>query len=217
MTVHSDASATPTGASLELMQVRQLNLLEGMPLTTEDLPGLEPQGSDGVVALVSRRPADPKALLLRNRSKQTWVVTDQGGERTVNPGQSAELSARCQINFGQAKGTLDLGQGRQLDGVRERALASGAVRAHVIDAREDFARDVVLPALQAGVMSAAQRPVSAHHLPSGPGPKPWIMLPCSGQVNRPRPRRLISVSETSADLGSMAPPGGSGGGGGGGE
>jgi argininosuccinate synthase len=31
--------------------------------------------------------------------------------------------------------TLDLGQGEELTNVRERALALGAVRAHVIDAR----------------------------------------------------------------------------------
>jgi Ca-activated chloride channel family protein len=110
LTVRSDANATPTGASLQLLQVRQVSLLEGMPLTTEDIPGLEPQGSDGVVALVSRRPSDPKVLLLRNRSKQPWIIADGGGERTVTPGMSVELSARCQINFGQVKGTLDFSQ-----------------------------------------------------------------------------------------------------------
>ena len=49
--------------------------------------------------------------------------------------------------------TLDLGQSPGLDDVRERALAAGAVRAHVLDAREEFARDFVLPALQAGAMA----------------------------------------------------------------
>ncbi len=44
--------------------------------------------------------------------------------------------------------TLDLGQGADLEEVRDRALASGAVRAHVLDVREEFARDYVLPALQ---------------------------------------------------------------------
>lgn len=111
LTVRSDASAMPTGATLQLFQVRQVSLFEGMPLTSEDVPGLEPQGADGVVALVSRRPSDPKMLLLRNRSKQTWVVKDGSGERTVAPGMSVELSSRCQINFGQVKGTLDFSQG----------------------------------------------------------------------------------------------------------
>jgi argininosuccinate synthase len=44
--------------------------------------------------------------------------------------------------------TLDVGQGREVEPVRARALACGAVRAHVIDAREAFARDCVLPWLQ---------------------------------------------------------------------
>jgi len=48
--------------------------------------------------------------------------------------------------------TLDLGQGLELADVRQRALAAGAVRAHVIDAREEFVRDYILPALQAGAM-----------------------------------------------------------------
>ena len=48
--------------------------------------------------------------------------------------------------------TLDIGQGQQLAHVRERALAAGAERAHVIDAREEFVRDYILPALQAGAV-----------------------------------------------------------------
>lgn len=51
--------------------------------------------------------------------------------------------------------TLDLGQGPDLAAVRERALAVGAVRAHVIDARDEFARDFLLPALQAGAFIQA--------------------------------------------------------------
>lgn len=111
LTVRSDVNAKPTGMNLRLMQVRSVSLLEGMPLTADDLAGLEPQGSDGVVALVSRRPGDPNALLLRNRSKQPWVVKDAAGERTVEPGLSVELSGRCEINFGQVQGKLDISAG----------------------------------------------------------------------------------------------------------
>ena len=57
--------------------------------------------------------------------------------------------------------TLDLGQGRELESVRERALAAGAVRAHVLDAREEFARRYVLPALQAGAMDDGGHPMAA--------------------------------------------------------
>ena len=45
--------------------------------------------------------------------------------------------------------TLDMGQGRELTQIRERAMATGAVRCHVLDVREEFARDYILPALQA--------------------------------------------------------------------
>jgi argininosuccinate synthase len=48
--------------------------------------------------------------------------------------------------------TLDLGQGIELADVRERALAAGAVRAHVIDSRDEFVRDYILPALQADAL-----------------------------------------------------------------
>src|SRR5437764_14858458 len=45
--------------------------------------------------------------------------------------------------------TMDLGQGKELEEVRDRALATGAVRAHVLDVREEFAREYILPALNA--------------------------------------------------------------------
>jgi argininosuccinate synthase len=57
--------------------------------------------------------------------------------------------------------TLDVGQGRELDQVRERALASGAIRAHVLDVREDFARHYILPALQAGALYAGRYPMTS--------------------------------------------------------
>ena len=56
--------------------------------------------------------------------------------------------------------TMDLGQGKELDDVRERALAVGAVRAHVVDVREEFARDYVLPALQAGAIYEGRYPLA---------------------------------------------------------
>jgi argininosuccinate synthase len=57
--------------------------------------------------------------------------------------------------------TLDLGQGRELDRIREHALSAGAVRAHVIDARDEFAVQYVLPALQAGALAQQDDPLSA--------------------------------------------------------
>ena len=40
--------------------------------------------------------------------------------------------------------TLDVGQARELEGVRQAALAAGAVRAHVLDTREEFARHCIV-------------------------------------------------------------------------
>ena len=49
--------------------------------------------------------------------------------------------------------TLDVGQGDGLSELRARALACGAARAHVIDCRDEFARDVLLPSLYEPSMS----------------------------------------------------------------
>jgi len=45
--------------------------------------------------------------------------------------------------------TLDVGQAADMVEIRDRALAAGAVRSHVIDARDEFVRDFVWPALRA--------------------------------------------------------------------
>src|SRR5882762_9478391 len=57
--------------------------------------------------------------------------------------------------------TMDLGQGKELEEVRDRALAAGAVRAHVLDVRDEFARDFVLPALKAGAIFEDRDPMGA--------------------------------------------------------
>jgi argininosuccinate synthase len=44
--------------------------------------------------------------------------------------------------------TLDVGQARDAAEIRDRALSGGAARAHVLDVREEFARDYALPALK---------------------------------------------------------------------
>jgi argininosuccinate synthase len=43
--------------------------------------------------------------------------------------------------------TLDVGQAGELEGIRQAALAAGAVRAHVLDAREEFARGCIAASL----------------------------------------------------------------------
>jgi argininosuccinate synthase len=55
--------------------------------------------------------------------------------------------------------TLDVGQGSDLEEVRARAVALGAARAHVVDVRDEFARDCILPALRSGVFHDARAPI----------------------------------------------------------
>ena len=56
--------------------------------------------------------------------------------------------------------TLDLGQSADLAEIRGRAMSDGAVRAHVLDKREAFASDIVLPSLKAGALSDARYPMA---------------------------------------------------------
>ena len=56
--------------------------------------------------------------------------------------------------------TLDLGQSGDMSEIRSEALSAGAARAHVVDAREEFARDIVLPSLKAGALSDTRYPMA---------------------------------------------------------
>jgi argininosuccinate synthase len=66
----------------------------------------------------------------------------------------------------------DVGQGGDFEAIRARALGAGAVAAEVVDARDEFAREYVTPALRANakyegkypLVSALSRPLIARHL-----------------------------------------------------
>ena len=68
--------------------------------------------------------------------------------------------------------TMDLGGQVDLEGARQRAIDIGAIRADVMDAREEFVREFVWPALRAGAIyegvyplaTALGRPLIAKHL-----------------------------------------------------
>jgi hypothetical protein len=101
ITVCSPDNARQSGYRLFLAGGKAVLLGEGMPLTAEDLPGLQPQGTDGVVAIVSRRPSDPRVLILRNRSRQIWQVRKADGtQQSVGPGLGVELGPDLHIDFG---------------------------------------------------------------------------------------------------------------------
>ncbi|WP_285905476.1 argininosuccinate synthase [Pseudodesulfovibrio pelocollis] len=48
--------------------------------------------------------------------------------------------------------TADLGQGEEMDGIEDKALATGAVKAYVEDLREEFVRDYVFPMFRANAL-----------------------------------------------------------------
>jgi argininosuccinate synthase len=68
--------------------------------------------------------------------------------------------------------TVDVGQPVELEKVRAKALASGAVKAYVVDARAEFAEEFLAPALRANALyegvyplsTALARPLIARHL-----------------------------------------------------
>ncbi|VEF47296.1 argininosuccinate synthase [Bacillus freudenreichii] len=67
---------------------------------------------------------------------------------------------------------LDVGEGKDLNFIKEKALDMGAAKSYMIDAKEEFAHEYVLPALQAHAMyenkyplvSALSRPLIAKKL-----------------------------------------------------
>jgi Ca-activated chloride channel family protein len=106
ITVCSPASARGIGYTLELSTGKKVLLSEGLPLTAEELSGLEAQAADGTVALVGRKPSDPGVLLLYNRSRQSWAVAEDGNQRTIGPGFGLPLTPGMRINFGKVLGQL---------------------------------------------------------------------------------------------------------------
>jgi hypothetical protein len=69
---------------------------------------------------------------------------------------------------------IDVGQGIDAEAVAARAFAAGAGDVEVIDAREQFATDYVLPVLQAGALSAGIGALAAadRAAPGGGCPRP---------------------------------------------
>ena len=109
---------------------------------------------------------------------------------------------------------VDVGQGIDREQVEQRAIQAGASEVVIVDAREEFARDMVLPVLQAGALyegryplvSALSRPLIAQYMvsiareldaPRGGGPR----LHRQGQ----RPGAVRAVAALAPDLAVPAP------------
>jgi hypothetical protein len=107
VTLCNPESVGGLGLVLELSNGRAIPLSEGLPLTHDDLPGLDTTYPDGTVALVSPKSSEPDLLLLSNRSQQQWKVTDPMGlMRIIDPGVGITLAAGTQIDFGRIQGLL---------------------------------------------------------------------------------------------------------------
>ena len=56
--------------------------------------------------------------------------------------------------------TANLGQGISLEGIKEKALRTGASKAYIEDLREEFCQNYVLPALRAGALYEGKYPLA---------------------------------------------------------
>jgi argininosuccinate synthase len=110
---------------------------------------------------------------------------------------------------------VDVGQGGEdLDIIRERALACGAVEAVVVDARDEFADDFCRPALQANVLymdryplvSALSRPLIVKHLVAAARQHgaSTVSHGCTGKGND-QVRFEVGVSSLAPELRVIAP------------
>ncbi len=110
--------------------------------------------------------------------------------------------------------SADLGQGEYLDPVAERALAVGAVSAHVEDVRETFVKEYLIPALKAGAVyeggyplaTALGRPLIAAELVKVAREEgcQYVSHGCTGKGND-QVRIESSVAALAPDLKIVAP------------
>jgi argininosuccinate synthase len=110
--------------------------------------------------------------------------------------------------------TVDVGQPVDLERVRAKAEASGAVAAYVADAKQEFAEEFVLPALRANalyegvypVSTALARPLIARHLVAAARKEgaAFVAHGCTGKGND-QVRFDLSTTSLAPELGVIAP------------
>jgi argininosuccinate synthase len=143
-------------------------------------------------------------------SKERVVVAYSGGldtsvmVRWLIENQNAEV-----ITF-----TGDLGHSRELKGVKEKAIQTGAVRAYLADMRKEFVEDYVFPSLKAGALyektypmaTSLGRPLLAKGLVEIARKEGATMVAhgCTGKGND-QVRFEVSVQALAPDLKNIAP------------
>ena len=110
--------------------------------------------------------------------------------------------------------TVDVGQPVDLERVRRKALASGAIEAYVADARQEFAERFVGPALRANALyegvyplsTALARPLIGRHLVEVARREEaaYVAHGCTGKGND-QVRFDLSTTGLAPDLGVLAP------------
>ncbi len=109
---------------------------------------------------------------------------------------------------------VDVGQGIDADLVTERALKAGATDVEIVDARDEFAQEFVLPVLQAGALyegryplvSALSRPLIGRHLVAAARRRGATAVAhgCTGKGND-QVRFETAVAALAPDLAVLAP------------
>lgn len=101
-------------------------------------------------------------------AKRVVLAYSGGLDTTVGIGWLKEATGQEVVAL-----AIDLGQGGEdMEDIRQRALDSGAVESVVVDAKEEFANEYLMPAIKANAMyqkryplvSALSRPLIAKHL-----------------------------------------------------
>ena len=166
-------------------------------------------------ALAENRTAPPDAHTTphewRNLVTERVVLAYSGGlDTSVGIGWIAEQTGAEVIAL-----AVDVGQGGEdLDVIRQRALACGAVEAEVVDARDEFADGYCLPALKANALymdrypliSSISRPVIVQHLVAAAHKHgaTTVAHGCTGKGND-QVRFEVGIGALAPDLRCIAP------------
>ncbi|NBI27751.1 argininosuccinate synthase [Chengkuizengella marina] len=143
-------------------------------------------------------------------SKEKIVLAYSGGLDT----SVAIKWIQEKYNYDVVAVALDVGEGKNLDFVREKALKVGAIESYVVDARERFADEFVLPVIKANAMyegkyplvSALSRPLISQILVEFAEKSGAVAVAhgCTGKGND-QVRFEVSIAALNPDLKVIAP------------
>jgi RsiW-degrading membrane proteinase PrsW (M82 family) len=86
---------------------QRLLLTPGRRLVESEMPGLQAAAGDGVVAEVTRHPADPNILGFKNLSTASWTASTSAGEsREVPSGKTFRLVSGTSVQFAGIRGEI---------------------------------------------------------------------------------------------------------------